>query len=363
MKPSFSLPILAIGIAATALGASYGCSSDDATGTGGEGRVPPKPTGAPTTAAEEMTFAVDSLSLGEATRAGATSSEAWKEFGYNLDGLRTTKTSSDVCTRTAGAAAANQEDGTEGVDNAFGKVIIPILKPFTATPSRTVTDEIRNDGAFTILFKIKGLTDSPTQTNTGLSGTILVGGAYGGTPEFTSATDWPYVADPQVQMSGAYVTDGTFVNGSGGATIALSLSISGVALDLVINKALITFKHSAPNQLTEGTIAGVLSSDQLIGAIERLASRISDQLCGGSTLDSIKQTLRQASDILQDGTNRAGVTCDGISIGIGFTAKRVANPTKIAGPPPPAPDFCSPDGGAGTDSGTDSGSDSGSDGG
>lgn len=38
---------------------------------------------------------------------------------------------------------------------------------------------------------------------------------------------------------------------------------------------------------------------------------------------------RAAADILEDGTNAPGVPCDGISIGFGFDARLVANPTAV----------------------------------
>jgi hypothetical protein len=89
---------------------------------------------------------------------------------------------------------------------------------------------------------------------------------------------------------------------------------------------------------TEGTISGVIPEAELEDAIAKTAGAISKDLCSGSTLDSIKQTIKQASDIMQDGTNVAGVTCDGISVGIGFEAVAVAvagvGPQDVPGPDP-----------------------------
>jgi hypothetical protein len=371
MKLYTALSLIGFGFGMVGLVASQqACSSDSSGGTdtGSQaGKQPPaKPDAPASTATEEMTFAVNTLQLGESDRSGVANKDAWKSYGYNLDGLISTKDSKDVCQRQAGAAPANQEDGTDGVDNAFGKIIIPFLAPFAATPSKTITDSITG-GSFTIMMKLKGLTEDPAQTNTGLSGTILIGSKFSDTakPTFSPSDDWPYRQDPQVAISDAYISKGTFVNGTGGATVKLALDIQGSSLELSINKAIITFDHSAANDLTNGTIAGVIGTEELLDGLTKVAGNISTQLCGGSTLDSIKQTIRQASDILKDGTNKAGVPCDGISIGIGFTAKRVANPTKVAPPdqgqpdpctnPPPAP----PPPPGSTDAGTDSGSDAG----
>lgn len=355
MKLATAVSLIALGLGAVSF-VVVGCGGDDETGSGsaGAGRQPPAPTGAATPEQGERTFAITALQLGETDRAGVANKDAWKKFGYNLDGLASTRDSKDVCTPAPGASKANQEDGEEGIDNAFAKTILPLISSFANAPSKQLSDSIQNSGAFTIMMRVKGLTEEAAQTNTGLSGTILIGSNLNKKPDFSPTFEWPYRREPQVPITGAYITNGTFVNGAGGATIRLSLFFQGVALDLVVNKAIITFKHQPPNDIGEGTIAGVIGAEELIAGIERVAGGISEQLCGGSTLDSIKSTIRQASDILKDGTNKAGVPCDGISIGIGFTGKRIANP---GAPAPddttPPEDLCNPnrDAGAGGDGG------------
>ena len=71
----------------------------------------------------------------------------------------------------------------------------------------------------------------------------------------------------------------------------------------------------------------------------KIAGTISTQLCGGSTLDTVKQTIRQASDILVDGTQDPSKPCDGVSIGIGFEAVKVTA-KGVAPDPPPGPNPC-----------------------
>lgn len=349
MKLYTAVSLIGLGLGAASLVATQqGCGSDDSgsSSSGGTatGKQPPAKPDAPAAAGgDEKTFAINKLFLGETDRNGVANKDAWKAYGFNLDGVSTTKESKDVCTRQAGASASNQEDGTEGVDNAFGKIIIPFLAPFSAAPSKTINDSIA-EGDFTIMMKLKGITDDPKQTNTGIGGTLLIGGNFdptgAATPTFSPSDDWPYRQEPQVAINDGYITNGTFVNGSGGSTVKLALYIQGVSLDLTINKAIITWDHTAPNDATNGTIAGVIATEELITGIEKVAGRISTQLCGGSTLDSIKQTIRQASDIMQDGTNTAGTNCNGISVGIGFTAKRIGNPTKVAPPDTVPPDPC-----------------------
>ena len=358
MKLVKSLSLLVVGLGVAGImaqgcgGTSDSGTGDGGTAAGGAGRLPP---GAPTAGASDTparTFALNQLFLGETGRTGAPVKDAWKDYGYNIDGLTTTKESKDVCQRQGGADSAKQEDGKEGIDNAFGRTVLGFILGLVPTPSKTINDSIAG-GSFTILLEVKGLTDDPKQTNTGLSGRLLVGGDYsngvaGKKPTFATDDDWPYRASPIVPITGAYINNGTFVNGTGGAVVELSLFIQGVQLSLTINRAAITFDHTAPNEITNGTISGVINTEALVTGIEKVAGRISTQLCGGSTLDTIKQTIRQASDIRSDGTNAAGVPCDAISIGLGFTGKKIGDPKTVAKDAVPPPDPCSA-----TDAGAD----------
>ncbi len=356
MKLFKTLSLLAIAAGATAVIAAPGCSSSDSGSSGttpaAAGKVPPPPpAGAAPSDTPARTFALNQLFLGETGRNAAPLKDAWKDYGYNIDGLTTTKDSKDVCKRVAGADAAKQEDGNGGIDNAFGRTVLGFILGLVPTPSKTINDSVQG-GSFTILLDIKGLTDDPKQTNIGLGGRLLVGGNFGEgkKPTFTPADDWPYRASPIVPIDGAYINNGTFVNGSGGATVELSLLIQGVSLSLSINRAAITFDHTAPAEITNGTISGVINTEALVTGIEKVAGRISTQLCGGSTLDTIKQTIRQASDIRDDGTNSAGVDCNAISIGLGFTGKQIGEPKTIAKDTAPPPDPCTA-GDAGADGG------------
>lgn len=338
--------IFALGLGGLCAAATQGCGSDSGSSsggtTGGGKTVVASPTGAaPATLGDETTFAVNALYLGESDRNGTVSATAWQNFGFDLDGKISTKDSTDVCKRVSGAAASAQEDGPQGIDNAFGKSIIQLIQAVAPGPSKTINEAIQK-GTFTLMLKVKGLTDDPKQSNTGLSGTLLVGGEYSdaGAPTFDTNTDWPYRQDPQVAINGAYINNGTFVNGSTGTQVKLSLSIGGASLDLTVNKAFITFDHTAPNDISNGIIAGVIGTQELLDGISKVAGRISPSLCGGATVDNIKDTLKKASDINSDGTNDPSRDCDAISVAIGFTGKKVKNPTKIAAPGDVPPDPC-----------------------
>jgi len=384
-----------VGAAAAVVGFSMtgvGCSSSTSGGSsssGGSGDTcanasnacvvqPAAPSGgAPKSGSHN--YAIHTLYLGDTDRTGVTNSAAWKDYGYNLDDLVTKKAcdsktkppacSDDVCTLTAGAAGITQVDGNGGIDNSFGENILPIVITTAGSDAAARINTSINDGAFTIMTYVTGFDDSAANTTsaTGLSGILLAGGSYanahdGGMPSWDPTTHWPIVptimngcnamtgcgagctygsaagacgVDPTkaatVTFPSAYQAGGTFVNGSP-STLSLNLSIGGQSLSINVHSALITFQPKAVGSITDGTIAGVLITSELVSALRSVAGNISPSLCSGTAFESIAQQIEQASDIIIDpnsGTvsNSAGAMCNGISIGLGFEGTEIAAPT------------------------------------
>ncbi len=316
-----------------------------------DGSLPPPPdSGTPTT--NVYTFAMNKIYLGEISRGSTTvSSTAWKDFGENVDGLVTTASSTNVCTLALGAPKQNQVDGTGGIDNSWGETLLPIIQSATSVTSPSIAETAVIDlGSWTLQFQVVGLSDDPAQTAAGLTSQIFVGGTYSGTPAFDGTTDWPVLSTSvkdqatvasgaTVQFASSYVVGGTFVSGGGPNPLVFNLDLQGVPFPLKIYDALITFDHSAHTDASNGTISGVLLTTDLIAALKAVAGSISTSLCG-SAFDGIAQQIQQGSDIMHDGTNTSGVSCDAISIGLGFEAKLVANPDTVMPAPTPPPNPC-----------------------
>jgi hypothetical protein len=375
MRLGTSVTLVGIGLATIGFAAMGvgGCSSDDTKGgdTGNAGTVPPaKPSAPATTSTTEHNFALHQLFLGNAPRGGDQASQdanAWKTYGYNIDGKVTAKDSQDGCALVDGASKAIQVDGTGGIDNSFGQNILPIILTTAGSDAAKRINESINDGSFTVMIDAVGLDDTPTQTNIGLSGALFGAGKFSETakPTWTKSDDWPVsaefvtggnVASPKIKFGDSYVVNGTWVNGSP-ADVTLSLAISGVTLTVTVHKAIMTFEHKTPGKADNGTIAGVINTEELISGLHGVAGSISTSLCSGSAFDSIAQQIRQASDIMADGTaGTSAAKCNAISIGLGFTADEIGKPTKAV-ESVPGPDKCKEgDTDAGTvDSGTDSG--------
>ena len=310
-----------------------------ATIEGDGGRHPPPRPGTPCVGGIDVeTFAIDSIDLGESD---------WQTLGWDLDGKITTKDSTDVCIQEVGAPRVNQADGDEGIDDAFGYVLTPVLATSLQDPqiSTTITSAIQS-GRFTLQIQIVGLDDTPVQTCDGLKGQAFVSDSYGGVPAFDATTDWPVMSaslnDGATVASGskyaftdAYVQNGTFVAGASEAvTIALHVVLADRPLDLLVHHALLTFDHPNAQEATHGVLAGVLDPTELKTAVKYGLPPCCLRVCGNG------DPIGQASDILSDRTNAPGVACDAISFAIGFHARRVANPTKVAPPLPTPPPPC-----------------------
>jgi hypothetical protein len=107
-------------------------------------------------------------------------------------------------------------------------------------------------------------------------------------------------------------------------------------LDLVINAAHVRMTFAADHATaTGGMIGGVIKTEDLVAEMKKFGALVG--VCG-PLFDNLITSIRQASDILVDGTQDPTKTCDGISIGLGFDA--VAANVGSVGPTEPASDTC-----------------------
>ena len=281
-------------------------------------------------------YAVRTIFLGETDRSGVPTKDAWKEYGENLDGLVTTRTSTDVCRRVGGADSSKQEDGNGGIDNSFGRTVLGFILGLVPTPSKTTNDQLAAGGRTMMLNLAPGrvgfITAATTTAALAWNGTDVRAAA------MSSVGTGP---DDALSVSTTPAMSGRLVStGIASGTFYLELALQAGTWRIPIRHARVTMNVSSDGlRATTGTLAGIAPTEELVAEIVKVAGRISTQLCGGSTLDTIKQTIRQASDILVDGPQDPTKSCDGISIGIGFEAVKVTA-TGIGPDPTPGPDPC-----------------------
>ena len=69
-----------------------------------------------------------------------------------------------------------------------------------------------------------------------------------------------------------------------------------------------------------GVLSGILPTEEAVSAVVTFATAMKPGI-DSQTLTVFEDAVRQASDILVDGTQDPTKACDGISIGLGFTAE------------------------------------------
>jgi hypothetical protein len=300
-----------------------GTGSGAAVGMGGPddaGGPPNPPPTNPTASTAKHNFAIHNLYIGDSdpTPAFTADTNAWETFGYNLDGLLTTASSTDVCTPTvAGGYLGNEQqiDGTNGVDNTFGNVVVDGLLGSLFTSS-SVTGDI-TDGKFTLELDTTGLDGTASQTATGLAGAIYAGGNYGSSPPQTG-TSWsadaswpvngslltngdaaPSATNPStIVFPNAYVVNGTYVTGTP-TNVKLSLAIEGQNLTLTIHGATITMpttETSGQFHATGAKIAGALLLSELLPAL----GQVGGALGACPVVQDFAPTIASAADLVVD---------------------------------------------------------------
>lgn len=317
------------------IGIAVGCGDDDGTGGSGGGgggtpsgpglQPPERPEGASPGDGTGKVFGTSHIYIGTKTRAGQESPDAWKDFGYDLDGQITAQDFSNHC-KPNGSAAPNNvfPDGTDGIDNAFGRVLLPIIKTAAATSVSDLEAELNGaiaEGSFNVMLNLTDLGDGANYNPVKallLAGKEGVGNTWKAAPEFLTNPADPTSA--KVKFDNSYVVENVWVSGDKG-TVELNIAIAGFDLALNIESALITMEmDSAHGGATKGVISGVLDTEDLILQLKDVLGAVDESFCEGSAVDSILNQIRQASDIMKDGSQDPSAICDGISIGIGFDA-------------------------------------------
>jgi len=339
------------GCLSAALFSLTGCGSDATpaeTTPDQTGLVPPEPPPEKPGDGPGAVFAVDKLFLGETNRDGTPNkSNGWRQYGYNLDGKVSTTASKDLCKPNSSAAPATiYPDGDQGIDNSFGKNILAIILGLEPAPSTSVNESI-GEGSFTVMMSLEGLGADPSYNP--LTTRLYAGADLGAAPAWDGTDMWPVrpellndptdITSSKVVFPQSYLVDNTWVSGTKG-TVNLNLSVSGFALNLTIASAILSMELDADHKgAVNGTIAGVLETEVLIEELQKVVGGFQPSLCEGSTIEGILNQIRQASDILKDGSQDPSRTCDGISVGLGFSAKQVQLGT-VAPASDPAPDPC-----------------------
>jgi hypothetical protein len=271
---------------------------------------------------EGTVLAVTQLNFGEGN------SGEWKRFGFNIDDRVSNGFSNDVCTPNAdGHPGTAYPDGDDGIDNSFGKNLLPTILSLYPTWTTDINNGIRN-GVFTALVKMYCLPpagDVPAFTTTLVGGTSL-----GTRPKLDGTDKWPVepglLSDPMdpesstIVFGNSSVTGTTFDSGKNVTiifTVPLKTATKSTSIKLTLHAARMTMTLAADRKsATGGMIGGVLNTEEFVAEVKKVGHLL--DLCGSAVLDNMLTRIRQASDIMTDGSQDPSTTCDGISMGLGF---------------------------------------------
>ncbi|MCA9297981.1 MAG: hypothetical protein KDA28_02880, partial [Phycisphaerales bacterium] len=335
------------GAGTTSSGGSGGKSTGTGGSTGGSGGSMPTNGCKPS---NDTVLAVDRLYFGDANWSDAIDTNAWSLFGLDVDGVQSDGTGAKECQPSnGGSVSAVHTDGPSGLDNAFGKVVLPVFLQSIPTLPYQANAAIVN-GDFSILFRLGGLGAGPDQAS--LPGRVYTGGFLPNVPEFNGTDCWPVAPESLTNPADVDSAIATYPASSlydnhwdsiSLGDIGLTLQIFSFQGHLTIHHARVVMDLDADHNGTQhGIISGVLDTEEFVAAIDNLMQQFDPTNCGGSQfVTQINQQIRAGSDIMKDGTQDPTKTCDGITIGLGFKAAKVQF-GPIADPLEPPVDPCAP---------------------
>ena len=291
-------------------------------------------------------FALSKLYLGDTTYDDVVDrANAWKCFGYDLDGMVSTTTSAGACRPLHGASRRLFADGLNGIDNGFGRGVLPTLLGLQAALA-SANDEALAKGHFTVLFDLEDLGKGPSYFPLGAR--AYRGASLGAAPRFDGTDAWPIdsgslttpddVTSAKVTFAYSHTTDDVWV-AYGQGDLDIPLEVWGIPFALTVHDPIVSMRLAEDHQsATLGVIAGTLSTSDLMTTLRRVAGVLApEDLCSGDVIDGIIEQLEEASDILLDHSQDPTRPCDAISIGLGFEARRVELGPIVTSQPLPDP--------------------------
>lgn len=253
----------------------------------------------------------------------------WKSVGFNIDGLVSTGTSLDVCQPNSGGSASTAyPDGIAGIDNSFGKNVLPLWLAIIPTFVTDVNTSLQN-GNFNMMLAMDCL--PPAGDVTSLLTRLFNGTALGMPAKFDGTDVWPVrpelLSDPMNPASSSIMYANSSVmnlvyDSGNKVPFVLTIPMMNTWITLKLYSAHVTMNLAADhNSATGGIIGGVLKTEEFITEFDKVGAALG--LCNTPIYMNLVTTMRQASDIMADGSQDPTKTCDGISIGLSFNSAQV----------------------------------------
>jgi len=290
-------------------------------------RHAPEDPGLPaSTARVQHDFVIHSIDL------GASTAEAWKNLGLDIDGKVApapnpsahgtagipgavdTRGLAGLCQPAEGATESAHEDGVDGIDNAFGARVLPALVAVGGADLVPNLDASLASDEQTSLLSVTGIAPKGDATVAAMLEGLPLGRAWvsGGT----------LVVSPS---PGEYQLVLGAVMSPKGEPVQLVLPVTHVQIVAPLS--------DDRARVRQGVFSGILPAGKTAVALDEFVAHAS-KAPPGWVLAALDQTVRQAADVLADGTQDPKRSCDGISIGFKFDADGTLRPLSPKSPLP-----------------------------
>ncbi|MBM4358985.1 MAG: hypothetical protein FJ096_12845, partial [Deltaproteobacteria bacterium] len=249
------------------------------------------------------------------------------------------------CKPAAGGTTDAFVDGPSGRDNAFGKTVLPLINALVPPLDGQANDAI-TAGQFTQIFTFEKL--GPEGDKEPVLTKLYGASSLGKSPAWDGSDCWPVLhetlADPK-DIGSAKTTFATaklannIWTSEGTQELVLTLNVLGQSIPIKLYGARLKVTLAPTHEGGAlGQLGGYVKTEEFVTTLRGFAGAINASAC--TLFDtSLSDQLRRASDILDDGTQDPAKTCNAISVGMGFTLRKVGLGTVAPAAPEPT-DFC-----------------------
>ena len=291
----------------------------------------------------EVVFEVSYFRLGVSTRDGEESSDAWKTYGFDLDGLCTTeeqsKTSAGTCIRAEKSQPAVLTDGDDCIDNNFGSQLVPLIKILGGDIEKNLVDGVKKGGA-TLAIKLRDL--SPSGNDDSVPGALYAAKSASGASLLDGSdvmdVDESSIVDkdldrPIATLEGRVeLVAGKRIWKGKATTLALPVVfLAGAAGSVPVRDVRLEIDLES----LRGTVGGY----SLVTDIATLVNAIlgKQKICPGSIIyDSAHNSVAQSADMPEALPHDTTKPCASISLGLGVELTKATLGKAYPTPPPPA---------------------------
>ena len=325
----------------------------------GSRRPPPRPS-VPDGDGPEIVFGLKEVRLSQM-------GEAWRDIGFNLDGLCSVPPAPLVeCLPPAHPDAEPLVDGNQGIDNAFGAELTPLVD-LVFPDLEDAARESEENGVGVLVFRIRGWNGEANDPRVDVTMAQSVAGTPGtagdmGPPgaefrDFTAydpdnpmrplpppewdGNDWLWVREgaffmgnleqPRIRDDNAYVADNKLVVSlPDRVEIVFADTMNGLLVRLTDAVAVATISEDR-TRISPAVFAGRW------GILDLLDTARTVNVCDGDPeFNLLRNQLNTIADVRSEpGSGGPGVLCDAISVGVTFEGYRVRLAGVTPGRTPP----------------------------